>query len=431
MCNLRFIIFIFFISVQLTLLGQAENTLTVIGFGEGTSQVQATNAALRQCIEKTFGVFVTTNSKVVNDQLVNDEIATIASGNIVSYDVIEQLLKNEIYTVTVSAVVSPENIVKTFKSKGFSFEINGNVISENIRKEQFYKEQEPIIIYQFLNKYKYFSIFDTFYLRVGEPFKARTELAFYKDERGIRPRQVVSDIFYGNFAKSNIDNLLPNNSFYNGYASGEPLNKWLSIDGSNVRKESWPGSIINQSVPTYIIPIVYEPNYSLDNAFKLSKILREFLNKISIKDNSYDSKYGETYTANLYLINGSENRSGKINRVSISNEKFKLRNKRSLSIIANFAKIMGQKVNPDCLDLVNNDIKFELNSGWFGQRHQNNTYFVNGGRYDIHLNLANYLSNGQWNSGLVRPLYYQPCLLLFHVSENELSMLKKLEFKWK
>ena len=51
-----------------------DNTVSVISFGDGKTKDEATNAALRHCIEKTFGVFVTTNTQVVNDELIKDDI---------------------------------------------------------------------------------------------------------------------------------------------------------------------------------------------------------------------------------------------------------------------------------------------------------------------------------------------------------------------
>ena len=116
-----------------------QNTVTVIASGDGKTKDESLNAALRHCIEKTFGVFVSTNSTISNDSLVKDEIATVASGNIASYKELSDTFISNTYTTKVSAEVSPENIVKIMKSKGYSFEIKGSVFAHNIMKDQFYK----------------------------------------------------------------------------------------------------------------------------------------------------------------------------------------------------------------------------------------------------------------------------------------------------
>lgn len=64
----------------------SEVTLVVIG--EGATKEAATNNALRSAIEQTYGVFVSANTEILNDELGRDEIATILSGNIQKYNVI-------------------------------------------------------------------------------------------------------------------------------------------------------------------------------------------------------------------------------------------------------------------------------------------------------------------------------------------------------
>src|SRR5438093_11493488 len=84
-----------------------DSNVTVIGSGEGNTKTNAVNQALRNCIEKSMGAFLSSNTTVSNDSLVKDEIVTIASGNIVSYDIISEITKNENWLVTVSAIISP------------------------------------------------------------------------------------------------------------------------------------------------------------------------------------------------------------------------------------------------------------------------------------------------------------------------------------
>ena len=57
-----------------------EATLTV--FGNGKTKDEATKLALRSAIEQAFGGFVSSNTQILNDNLISDEIATVSSGNV-------------------------------------------------------------------------------------------------------------------------------------------------------------------------------------------------------------------------------------------------------------------------------------------------------------------------------------------------------------
>ncbi len=144
-----------------SLLASAQDSnVTVIGSGDGNSKTNAVNQALRNCIEKSMGAFLSSSTTISNDSLIKDEIVSIASGNIVSYDVLSELNKNENWNVTVSAIISPEKLITTLKSKGFNFELNGGVYAQNILKEKFYAEQEKPAFENFLATWENVPLFD-------------------------------------------------------------------------------------------------------------------------------------------------------------------------------------------------------------------------------------------------------------------------------
>lgn len=62
---------------------QDEVTLTVSS--DGATKGDAVKAALRSAIEQAYGTFVSANTSILNDSLVQDEIVTVASGNIKGY----------------------------------------------------------------------------------------------------------------------------------------------------------------------------------------------------------------------------------------------------------------------------------------------------------------------------------------------------------
>lgn len=114
-------------------------TVSLITTGTGTTKENATSNALRTAIEKTFGTFVSANTSVVNDDLVKDEIVTVTSGNVASYEELScrQVNGNDgiIYEVTVQAVVSIDNLVKFAQNHGMSAELSGQTFAMNVKLE--------------------------------------------------------------------------------------------------------------------------------------------------------------------------------------------------------------------------------------------------------------------------------------------------------
>lgn len=116
-----FVFLIFMLGSTLSLNAQnQEATLTV--FGDGANKEEAIKVALRSAIEQAFGVFVSSNTKVINDELVKDEIATVASGNVKHFDVISEDYKDGKCFVSVSAIVSVGKLINYCKQQGLASE---------------------------------------------------------------------------------------------------------------------------------------------------------------------------------------------------------------------------------------------------------------------------------------------------------------------
>jgi hypothetical protein len=158
---MRYRILIFFVLSAIISNSQEVNDISVIGNGFGKSENEAISSALRNSIEKAVGVFIVSSSEVINDELVKDQINSVATGNIIDYSVIS-LLKDETgYKATVSANISPDKLVISLNNQvGSKFEVKGNVYAQNAMKEKFYKEQEPLIIKSLMDQYAKVPFFD-------------------------------------------------------------------------------------------------------------------------------------------------------------------------------------------------------------------------------------------------------------------------------
>ena len=119
-----------------------NNEVTLVVSGEGANKTDATAMALRSAIEQAYGTFVSANTEILNDEIVRDEIATVASGNIKSYKEISSVQTSEGYNVTVQAVVSIGKLIEYSKSQGSSAEFAGQTFAMNIKMRKLNKENE-------------------------------------------------------------------------------------------------------------------------------------------------------------------------------------------------------------------------------------------------------------------------------------------------
>ena len=85
--------------------------VTLVVSGEGANKTEATNNALRSAIEQAFGTFVSANTTILNDEVVKDEIATISSGNIESYEELGSVSSETGVMVSLKAIVSVQKLV--------------------------------------------------------------------------------------------------------------------------------------------------------------------------------------------------------------------------------------------------------------------------------------------------------------------------------
>ena len=149
----------------------AQETVKLTVSGQGTTKEEATANALRSAIEQSFGVFVSANTQILNDEVVKDEIATIASGNIQEYKELACItLPNGNQSVSLSATVSIGNLISYAKSKGSSAEFAGQVFAMNMKMRKLNEENEIKALYNMLDQFNELapSIFN-WELKVGDP----------------------------------------------------------------------------------------------------------------------------------------------------------------------------------------------------------------------------------------------------------------------
>lgn len=123
------------------LLAQEDKTVTITVSGSGKTQDDAKQSALRSAIEQAFGAFISSKTEILNDNLVAEQITSVANGNIQSFDILnESQLPDGSWGVTLKALVSISKLTSFVEGKGIAIEIKGGMFALNI-KQQLLNEQ--------------------------------------------------------------------------------------------------------------------------------------------------------------------------------------------------------------------------------------------------------------------------------------------------
>jgi hypothetical protein len=141
---MRFIYILILILLSTKTYAQDDKTVTLVVSGQGKTLEDAKQSALRGATEQAFGAFISTKTEMFNDQVVADQMASVSSGNIKSYEVLnESQLPNGSWGVTLKAIVSVSKLTSFVKAKGVEIELKGSLFVININ-QQLLNEQGEI-----------------------------------------------------------------------------------------------------------------------------------------------------------------------------------------------------------------------------------------------------------------------------------------------
>ncbi|MBC8321470.1 MAG: LPP20 family lipoprotein [Bacteroidetes bacterium] len=131
------LLFMFLVATILQpVFGQDNKTVTLAVSGQGKTQDEAKQAALRNAIEQAFGTFISSNTKILNDELIKDEIVSVANGNIQKFDIISEVkMPDGDYATTLKATVSVTKLTSFVESKGINIEFKGSLFAFNVNQQ--------------------------------------------------------------------------------------------------------------------------------------------------------------------------------------------------------------------------------------------------------------------------------------------------------
>lgn len=148
------LILLLFLFMDTNVYSQDEKKVTLVVTGEARTKDEAIAQALRNAIEQSFGTFVSSNTKMINDEIIRDEIVSISKGNILNYKEISELtMADGNKSVTVQATVSISNLTNYANNKGMQAELSGAVFLMNKRIEEFNTKNEKIALNNTIEQY--------------------------------------------------------------------------------------------------------------------------------------------------------------------------------------------------------------------------------------------------------------------------------------
>lgn len=127
----------------LNVFAQDDKTVTLVVSGQGKTQDEARQNALRSAIEQSFGTFISSKAEMLNDNLIKDEIVSISNGNIKKYEPISEVkMPDGNYASTLRASVSISKLTTFCESKGVAVEFKGASFGMNLKLKQLNAESE-------------------------------------------------------------------------------------------------------------------------------------------------------------------------------------------------------------------------------------------------------------------------------------------------
>jgi hypothetical protein len=191
-------IFLILLLIGNIIIAQEDKTVTLTVSGTGKTIEEAKTNALRSAIEQAFGAFISSKTEILNDNLVKDEIVSVANGNVQKYDIVSQVeIPNNGYAITLSATVSILKLISFAESKGVEVEFKGGMFAQNIKLQKLNEQSEEKAIKNLNEAFiQLLEISFDYDLTTSEPILVQGQSDIYKINFNVK---LLSNKNYNNF----------------------------------------------------------------------------------------------------------------------------------------------------------------------------------------------------------------------------------------
>jgi hypothetical protein len=132
---------------SLSIFAQEDKAVAITCNGTGTTLEEARKVALRSAIEQAFGAFISSNTEILNDKVVSDQIISVTNGTIQSYESLsESQFPDGRWGTTIKANVSVGKLTSFVQSKGVNVEIKGGLFAINIKQQMLNEQGEEFAV---------------------------------------------------------------------------------------------------------------------------------------------------------------------------------------------------------------------------------------------------------------------------------------------
>ena len=163
---------IFLITFSLMSFAQeVEKTVSITVSGNGITQDEAKQSALRSAIQQAYGAFISSKTEILNDQVVADQMVSVSSGNIQSFSLLnESQLPDGRWANTIKAIISVSKLASFVESKGISIDVKGGLFATNIKQQMLNEQGEINAIAEMVSVlYEAIQISFDYTIKSGEP----------------------------------------------------------------------------------------------------------------------------------------------------------------------------------------------------------------------------------------------------------------------
>jgi hypothetical protein len=134
-------------TIALSIFAQEDKAVAITCNGTGQTLEEAKKVALRSAIEQAFGAFISSNTEILNDKVVSDQIISVTNGSIQSYESLsESQFPDGRWGTTIKANVSVGKLTSFVQSKGVNVEIKGGLFAINIKQQMLNEQGEEFAV---------------------------------------------------------------------------------------------------------------------------------------------------------------------------------------------------------------------------------------------------------------------------------------------
>lgn len=165
----------------------ASKDISIIVSSDGATIDDAINSALRSALEQTYGAFISSNTTILDNILLEDEIVSLSSGTVKSYKTItKEQMPNGRWYVMLEATVGMNEFASFVNSKGNSVEVDMDSFDANIKMAEMNRISEKKIISNAIAQVQSIGELWDYELILAEPQKGKNDQYYIQGSVKIR-----------------------------------------------------------------------------------------------------------------------------------------------------------------------------------------------------------------------------------------------------